>query len=222
MAEVDPGDLELLAEALYREAGFDPETPAHPVRIARALLRDAAAVELVPRHALRGRRAMLARVEGNWRIFLRRDVPRAELGWLCGHELAHWAMRREGVRFEAEADEERACDHLGAALVVPRRAFAGALRAHGTEPAALAEALDCSQTLAALRFGETTGHDLAVVRPGLIRIRGQLSFVWPREEEIVRWARGAAPAGVVKTRLTDDPRRVVLLADDVEPFAESG
>lgn len=218
---MEPADLEGLAEALYRESGLDPSEPASPITIARAVLGEDA-VELVPRSALRLTRAKLARVGDQWRIFVKRPVEREELNFFVGHELAHWAMRREGARFDDEADEERAADYLAGCLVATGTAFRRAMRAVGEDLPELANVFQATQSCIALRLGEAGAHDLALVRPGLVRVRGQLSFVWPREEEIVRWARGAAPSGVVKTRLTDDPRRVVLFADEVDRAAESG
>ncbi len=210
---MDAALLEGIADALYHEAGEDPADAVSPVRLARTLLgRDA--VTIVPRHALRGEMAMLVRVNDRWRIVLRHDINDAELGHTIAHELAHWALRREG-----EPDTEEACDYLAAALVAPARAFRSAMRAHGTDFVALADDFRTTQSLVALRWGESHGIPLALVRPGLVRVRGQLEFVWPDAHTITRWANGRPPRGVVKTRLTDDRRRVVLVRD--EPIDET-
>jgi hypothetical protein len=66
-----------------------------------------------------------------------------------------------------------------------------------------------------LRYGETTGRDLAVVRPGLVRVRGQLNFVWPDESTIRGWTMGRVPKGLARTRLDGDRRRHLLLVDEV-------
>lgn len=206
---MDAALLEGIADALYREAGEDPSEAVSPVRIARHLLgRDA--ISIVPRHALRGEFAMLVMINDRWRIVVRHDVHDAELGHTIAHELAHWALRREG-----EPDTEEACDYLAAALVAPSRAFRSAMSAHGTDLAALVDDFRTTQSLVALRWGESHGVPLALVRPGLVRVRGQLEFVWPDEQTITRWAKGRPPRGVAKTRLTDDRRRVVLVHEEL-------
>jgi hypothetical protein len=211
---LDAGDLEGLAEALHLEAGLDPSDPAGVAKVARGLWRDAGAVELVPRDALRHVPAKLALVQTRWRIYVRSGTPREQVGFLIGHELAHWALRREGVSFELEVDEERACDYLGACLVAPRSAFRATMRALGEDVRELAERFGSTETLAVLRWGETTGRDLAVVRPGLVRVRGQLSFVWPDEQTIRSWTSGRVPKGLARTRLDGDRRRHVLVVDE--------
>lgn len=212
---MDKADLEGLVDALYREAGFEPDAPQGLAKLVRSLWRDPEAVQLVPRDALRWTPAMLAPVNGRWRIFVRRGVPCETVGFLIGHELGHWALRREGARFDAEADEERAADYVGAALVATHAAFRRAVREHGTDVRALAEVFGTTESLCLLRLGETTGRDLALVRPGLVRVRGQLNFVWPDEPTIRGWATGRVPPGIAKTRgLDGDRRRVALLVDE--------
>ncbi len=216
--EMDAALLEGIADALYREVGEDPADAVSPVRLARTLLGHDG-VTIVPRPALRGETAMLVRVNDRWRIVVRRDVEDAELGHTIAHELAHWVLRREG-----EPDTEEACDYLAAALVAPHRAFRSAMRVHGTDLAALAGDFRTTQSLVALRWGESHGVPLALVRPGLVRVRGQLEFVWPDEQTITRWAKGKPPRGVAKTRLTDDRRRVVLVHEELmdETYDDAG
>jgi hypothetical protein len=202
--------LEGLAEALYREAGFEPDEPESPVAIARKVI-GADAVEIVPPGALRFTPAQLALVNGRWRIFVRRSEPQA-LTFSVAHELAHWALRREGYQGQ---DEERLADYLGACLIAPAAAFARAVKAVGDDMAELSEIFGTTQSLVALRWGERTSTPLALVRPGLVRVRSQLEFVWPDERTIRRWAHGTPPKGLAKTKLTDDPRRVLLMADEL-------
>jgi len=216
-----PEDLEGLAEALYREAGEDPDHPIPVHRIARAIFGSSHAVELVGPEILRSTTATLARLNDTWRIFVRRGLSLPETNFLIGHELAHWALRREGYQLE-EPDEELAANYLGAALVAPSRSVIAAVKQVGTDPAELAEVFDATQTLLMLRLGEATGRELALVRPGLIRVRGQLSFVWPDERTIVRWAKGKPPQGLAKTRLTDDRNRVALVVEDLDDIALVG
>lgn len=208
---MDQGALEGLAEGLYREAGLDPAEAASPVDLARSALGDEG-VQVVPPGALRFTSAQLATIEGKRRIFVRRGDP-AQMTFAIAHELAHWALEREGY---CEQDEEDAANYLGAALVATRSAFRRTLRAVGEDLGDLAEEFGSTESLCLLRLGETTGRPLALVRPGLVRVRGQLEFIWPAEETLRGWASGRAPAGVVKTRGIDgDHRRVALMFDEV-------
>lgn len=199
-------ELEGIVDAAYREAGLDPERP-HLVRLARALLGDDAIV--------RGPRpvhgpAALVRVGESWHIVLSRSLPRLYALFAVGHELGHWLLRREGYDGH---DEERAADYIGGALLAPRSAFLAARRALGDELPALAEAFSMTETGAALRLGEVLRLPLAVVAPARVRVRGPDEWVWPDEGTLRRWARRPVP-GLRKTKLTDDPRRVVLGVDE--------
>ncbi|MDB4946209.1 MAG: hypothetical protein JWP97_5743 [Labilithrix sp.] len=199
-------DLEGIAERAYRDAGLDADKP-HVTQLARALLGENA--------IHRGDRpvhgpAALYRVNKEWRIVLARSLPPLYAVFAVGHELGHWLLRRAGY---AGDDEEAAADYLGAALIAPRRAFVSARRALGADIPALAAAFSMTQTGAALRLGEAFGTPLAVVSPRLVRVRGPETWTWPDEPTVRRWARAGAP-GVRTSRLTDDPRRVLIDADD--------
>jgi hypothetical protein len=215
---LDPADLEGIAEQLYRDAKLDPSEPASPVRIAKTLL-GADAVRIVPKHALRFAGAALVPVDGKYRIFVSNAVPQAEIAHHVGHELAHWALKREGFAGPKD-EEEKLADYIGAALVAPRAAFLRAVRAFGDDftdgdtRAQFAEAFAASESLTVLRLGETTSRAIALVRPGLVRVRGQLSFVWPDEHTLIGWARGPLPPGIVKARLGDDRARIIILPDE--------
>jgi hypothetical protein len=78
----------------------------------------------------------------------------------------------------------------------------------------MASALRVSGTLAALRVGEAVGAPVAVIAPGRIHVRGPEEFVWPSEAELRRLARAGAD-GLVRVRLADDPRRVVLVVAEI-------
>jgi hypothetical protein len=199
---IERGELEGLAELAYREADLDVERPNVP-RLARALL-GADAIQRGPR-PLHGP-AALVRVGGTWRIYLARSLPRLVALFSIGHEIGHWLLARD--RYVGE-DEEACADYLAAALLAPRRAFWAARRAVGEELPDLAEALSLTETGAALRLGEVTGQPLAVIAPQRVRVRGPEAFVWPDEGTLRRWAKRPAP-GLRRTRLRDDPRRVVL------------
>lgn len=203
---MQPLELEGIAEAAYREAGLDTEAPS-PARLARALLGPAA--------ILRGPRplhgpAALVRVGQDWRIILARGLPPLEAAFAVGHELGHWLLRRHGCL--PDNDEERHADYLAGALLAPRRAFLAARRALGEDLPRLAHALRMTETGAALRLGEVTGLPLAVVAPRRVRVRGDESWVWPDEETLRRWAGRRIP-GLLRARLRDDPRRVMMAAE---------
>jgi hypothetical protein len=140
---------------------------------------------------------------------LGRSLPPRYALFAIAHELGHWLLARHGFVGD---DEERAADHLGAALVAPRRAFLSARRAVGESLPELADAFGITETGAALRLGEVLGVPLAVVVPATVRVRGPEDWGWPDEWTLRRWARGRTP-GIRKVRLTDDPRRVVPDAD---------
>ena len=195
-------ELEGIADAAYREAGLDPETP-HITRLARALLG--------PTAIMRGPRpihgpAALIRVKDDWRIVISRSLPAIYATFAVGHELGHWLLARSGYRGD---DEEASADYLAGALLAPRRAFISAWRAMGDDFAALAETFSMTETGAALRLGEVLRVPLAVISPALVRVRGPDEWVWPAESVVRGWSRKGAP-GLRKVRLTDDPRRVVL------------
>jgi hypothetical protein len=204
---VEQLELEGLADAAYEMAGLDPERP-HITRLARALLG--------PRAVQRGPRplhgpAALVRVGSEWRIMLARSLPTLPAVFAVAHELAHWLLARTGY---VGTNEERSADALGAALLAPRRAFQAARRVHGEALHELAAAFDVTETCAALRLGEVERRPLAVVAPSSVRVRGPEEWVWPDETTLRRWARRPAP-GLRRARLRDDPRRVLLEAEDV-------
>lgn len=203
---MDQADLEKLAEDAYTQASLDPEHP-HVFRLARCLL-GPRAIRKGPRplHAP----AALIRLGDEWQIFVGRSLPPTFLVFCVGHELAHWLLRREG--FDGE-DEERVADALGAALVSPRPAFRRAFRAVGDDLPALATALCTTETGAALRIGEVAKRPLAVIAPKQVRVRGPEDWVWPDENTLRCWSQRPR-SGVRKRHLRDDPRRVVLEAQE--------
>ena len=97
-------------------------------------------------------------------------------------------------------------------MIAPPAAFRAALRVHGRDFRALAGAFVASETTMALRDAELHRLARVVVAPNL-RVRGPESFVWPPERIIRVWALEGGP-GLARTRLTDDPRRVVLDVDE--------
>lgn len=208
---MDLRDLESVADGAYADAGLDIERP-HVMRLAIALL-GPGSIRRGPR-PIHGPAALL-RVGDAWRIVLSRSLPQRYALFAIAHELGHWLIARHGLVGAAGVgdDEERAADYLGGALLAPRRAFLAARRALGDDLSALAKTFSTTETGAALRLGEVLRLPLAVVAPQTVRVRGPEDWVWPDESTLRRWARRPAP-GLRKTRLTDDPRRVVLDADE--------
>ncbi len=148
-------------------------------------------------------------------ICVRARLGKEALRWAILHELAEWHLQRVGYRGE---DVELVAEALTAALVVPRDAYRKALRVHG-DPTVdgarwkqLAFDFSTSQTCVALRHGEVTDEPLAVVAPTTVRVRGR-EWTWPDELGLRQLARAERP-GLRRAKLTDDPRRVVLAADD--------
>lgn len=208
---VERWDLEEFAEELHERGGLGKVTPVH--RLVRALWKDPDAIEVVPLRALRFTRALLAEVHGKPRIFVREGATPQEMRFLIGHELAHWALREAGLA-SGDEEEERAANFLGACIVAPRRAFREAVRVFGDDVRALAAVFGSTHSLALLRLGEAMGVNLALVRPGLVRVRGD-EYPWPHEETLRSWARsGKIPPGIRKTRgLDGSPHRIGLVVN---------
>ena len=203
--------LESLSLALYQEAREDPDEPVSPVRLARRLL-GADGVRLVPRLALQTDWAALIQINGHPCIAVRRDVPDAELGHTIARALAKWALRRAQL-----LDANDICDYVAAALVAPAPAFRRALSSIGPNLPELADVFRTTQSLVALRWGESTARPLALVRPGLVRVRNVREFAWPPDPVVWKWARVRPPVSLERTTLTDDRRRVLLVAKSDAP-----
>jgi hypothetical protein len=192
-------DVEREADRLYRAAGLDPAVGAPPSTLVRALL-GPGSIRFVEERWLPGG-GSLARVGSEWRVYLRKGLSGPELRFISLHELSHWALGPSGS--EAE------CDALAARLLAPRAAFEIAMRETGGSYTRLARWFRCTETFAALRYGEVTDQPLVVVAPATIRIRGQ-QWSWPSEPELRRLADRPRPRGLRKARLRDAPLRVAL------------
>ena len=195
---MEPGDIEGTAAAIIRQCGDETDPPTVPEMVRRLVGR------VEPARGLRGHGA-LAKVNGEWRIYLRPGLPIEAKVFALAHELAEWWLRTQEQCQDGEA--EHAADYLAACLVTPRRAFVASLRS-GLELSELAHRWTATETHVALREAEVTGRPRAVISPALVRVRGE-GFVWPVEGEVRRWARRGGP-GLRKVRLSDDPKRVVL------------
>lgn len=204
---MDAGDIEGTAEAMYRAAGLDPREGASPLALARGLL-GPGAVRSYHAASLPGD-GSLAWLEGKPRIYIRAKLPPVRRNFAVCHELAEWCLTL--ARYQ-EPDVEQIANALAAALLAPRQRFLRALREDGRSLPLLAQHLGTTESCAALRLGETTDLPLALVAPSRpVRLRGA-EFAWPDEDAIRRMASGRAAPGLAKTKLRDDPRRVVLAA----------
>lgn len=202
--ETSPEEIEGVALALYKQAGLDPDLPAHPVELAERLL-GVDCVRMVHASALPGT-AALARVSGYWRIYVRSRAPAARQAFAVLHELGHYAL--------GPGASEEACDALAGALLLPRPAFKYAAGDLGADWTALADRFDCTESAAALRWGEVTGEPLALVAPLKVRVRG-LPWGWPSDDGEIRRLASEPRPGLARARLRDDPRRVIVTADGI-------
>jgi hypothetical protein len=203
---MDLGDLEALAMSLYIEVGEDPAEPPPATTLARAWL--GVRVERVPNQILAG---TTYKVDGRDRISVRSSVAIEYAHFFVAHELGHLLLRR--ARVPVDEEEEARANYIAAALLMPRPAVLATYRAEGFAPRALAEMVTCTQTAAALRLAEAMRVPLAAVSPSAVRVRGPDDFVWPDERTLRRWADRPRP-GLSRVRLTDQPRRVALVAGD--------
>jgi hypothetical protein len=192
--------IEVEAARLYRLARLDYWRGAAVGELVRGLLgRDA--LRTAPATAL-PTDGVIARVRGRWFIYVREGLRDAR--FIALHELSHWALGPGATEDE--------CDALAARLLAPRPAFERALRETGPSYTKLARWFGCTETFAALRYGEVTDEPLVVVAPANVRIRG-LAYSWPTEPEIRGLARARRLPGLSKATLRDDPSRFALRAD---------
>ena len=195
------GEIDGTAERLYRDAGFDPNTQAPAVLLARRLVGDRA-VFSVPPEVFSGRGA-LVRVGSERRIYVRSDLPVPTKRFVLLHEVAHWAL--------GPGASEDACDALAACLLLPRSAFLRELGRSHMRIAQVAQAFGVDHSCVWLRVGETTERPLALLTTSAMRVRGA-AFSWPTEMCLRQLAEKQRIPGLKKTRLVDDPSRIALSA----------
>lgn len=199
-------EVEGLAVEFYRRLKLDPERPVDSLRLARLLL----GPDAIERGtAIVGAMARVFTVNGKRRIAVSRKVTIEYAQFFVGHELGHIVLDELGYTDE---DVETVCDQFGAAVMAPIPAVRAMLRAFGRDHEAIAEEVCSTQTWAALRISEALGIPRAVITPKRVYARGPDEFVWGSENELRKLTRVDRP-GIVRARLTDDPKRVVI---DVE------
>lgn len=204
---LEPGDLETLAEAVYRLADWPDDESARPHQLA---------IRLFGPHAVRAvpnliEHASISALGDRTIIAVRKSLPKEYSRHAIAHELAHWICDREGVTCNSGDELEVVCDYVGAAIHMRRGPFRRRIRDVGHEPRQLALDFGATATSAALRIGETDGVPLAVVTPSSVRARGPDSWQWPDAGTIRAWTRRDVP-GVRKVAL-EDRRRIALVAD---------
>lgn len=200
-------DPEAEALALYARLNLDPHEPPGVGRVAVALL-GARCIERVDARVLRGADAETCMVHGTWRIFVRRGLATDRLAHVVGHELGHIVL---GATGETGDELERLCDAIGAAIVAPRPAFRAAIRDEDGDVHRLAERYRITPSCSTMRIGECTGEPVALVTPGLVRVRGPEEFVWGDEGTLRRLARTGAP-GLRRVQLVEGRGRTALFA----------
>lgn len=201
---MDIAELGRLADEVYALAGVTVATPL--VMLARKL---GIPVYSVPGLRVRG---WLAEVNGAQTVAIRASLRGPERAFTVAHELGHWALQRFGVRTLDRDQEEQWASALGACLLMPRRAFVGALTELEFDHlrnlcfAELGARFNVTQAAAALRLGETTGTPVAVVTPARVYGRGELQC---DETQARLWARTGHP-GLARVKLGDS-RAVALV-----------
>lgn len=202
---MDRGELEAIAMEGLAQAGLDPTEPPSVVDLIRRLLGPDG---YDTSHVLvGGGRACLARVHGHWRVY----ASKAATLFDHFHEVGHYLVRQAGLG--GGPDEEHLANYVGGALLMPRPAVLKARR-NGFRLPELADLFSTSETCAALREAEVLTLPRVIVARTHVHVRGPEDFVWPAEPTLRKWAQKPGP-GVAKTRMTDDPSRVVLDAEAV-------
>lgn len=207
---LDVASLEGLATSLYTRLRLDPAKPVSTFVLAQKLTGH----EVFRPANMIGALAQTWTQAGQRRIAVKRRLPVEYARFFAGHEVGHLLLDEAGYRGE---DTEVCADYLGAALMAPRPALVALHRAFGFDLSAISIEVGATETWAALRVGEVLRIPVAVVAP-IIRVRGPENWVWGTDTDVRRLARlpqSKLPRGLVKTKLTDDPRRVVLMGDEL-------
>lgn len=119
----------------------------------------------------------LQRRGSDYRILVRPDNP--DLNFTIAHELGHWALRELAGFRGAPADEERAANYVGAAILAPPTVVRTAHAIWGERVRRLSRTFGLSQTSMVLRLAEVRLDERAVVtRDGNVIIRTNGAFPW--------------------------------------------
>jgi hypothetical protein len=197
-----------LAVALYKRVGLDPCEPTSPFTIATKWLGEKAVIRPVTPMTSP---SMTFVLDARRRIAIKKGVAPEYAAFYVGHELGHILLQEEGYVGE---DEEQMADLLGAALLAPMPAVRRLIRTFDGNLSEIADATHSTETWAALRVAETLGITRAVITPQKLYLRGPEEFVWGPEDSLRHLARGRSRPGITKSRLRDDPRRIVIDVED--------
>jgi hypothetical protein len=201
---VDP-IADLAVREIYYRARIDPARVVGSVRLAVALLGERC-IRLAERGELPGRSALVW-VGPHAVIHLRRDLTPCRINHAVAHELGEWLLH--AWRYQGN-DAENLAGRIGAALCVPRQAFYPAWRALGDDLSELSRVFTVSESLIALRIAECVGYPTALVTPRRVLTRG-CAWNWPTRDPDWRDLLGRASVpGLVRLRIRDARRRIVL------------
>lgn len=201
----DRDDAERLAVEALERVNIDASAITPWTKIVRLML-GADAIVRIPR--LVGQPAALHVIHGRPRIALSAKIPYEYQGFYALHEVGHWLVAEHRMRPD---DEEAFADAVAAALLAPKPAFQRVVRAVGFDYSAISDEVVQTETWAALRTAEIYGIPTVVVAKRL-RIRGDETWVWGESEAEIRALSRQDRPGIHKTKLTDDPKRIVLTA----------
>jgi hypothetical protein len=208
-------DADRTQVAIYELAGLEPARPRTPLRIAYRLP-GMRAVREFPAAEVWGDGEVVLDGPHEWEIHLRAGLATQRADFVIAHEMAEWIFARIGKRWPHFLQKERACDAVAAALIAPHPAFSDALDDCGEDLCALAKSFAVSETFAALRVAEVRDVARAVIGGPRPRVRGPANWPLPATQlarDSALLAERPNLDGVRYTRLTDDPRRVVLAPD---------
>lgn len=186
---------------VYDLACADIDDPPGPADLARRLL-GVDAIRYVEPHKSRSRVAFVGE-PGRVLLLVQRGLTCEAETFALAWALASWAL------WSARHDPRDTSERLVAACIIaPRAAFlAVALALDGDLPA-LARAFIATESMIALRIGETRGTPVALVTPQHVRTRGGAT-AWPHDDAIRTLAKCGGP-GLRAVRLHDDEQRTAL------------
>jgi hypothetical protein len=192
------------ARSLFARAGFSLSDAPGPLVLARALL----GADSVHTHT--GLSKAGHYLPKQRQIWMRAGLHPRRAVFVLAHELGEMALTDANYQ---DDDREAMCDAIASAIICPRDAFRAALRIVGRdELPQLADAFVTTQSVVGLRVSEVTGTPGVLVTPTHVHARGE-PFGWPDELALRRLASArVVPIELVRTRLTDAPRRALLLA----------
>lgn len=212
---MDAADVEGLVIETYERADLDPSEIYSAKRVLRAVLGPGVITRI---DFVSSEPAILAWVNGQPRIAVRRSLPEAYQWFYVLHEVGHVVLKRSGYVGD---DEERLCDLFAAAAMAPQPALRRLFRSHGYDLELLAAEANSTESWAAMRIAEVMGIPTVLITKQQVRVRGG-EWEWGDEAHIRALAKEAERPGLTKARLVDDPSRIVLTADEIDEIPKSG